>query len=157
GQSAINDRVRPVLAGQASSPWGVRQGLEYIEKRVGAPRDVISAIAGAPYFEMRQADTNPSLTVDQVLAALNDGITDQETGNYSKAIREQGGLAVRYGLQWTAYEGGPDTSGGNNIAAKRDATRDVRMQDLVQRYLRVWGAAGGGQFNWFVTGAGPWD
>jgi Carbohydrate binding module (family 6) len=66
-------------------------------------------------------------------------------------------LGVYYGLEPVAYEGGPDTFGPNNVAAKKGASFDPRMADLVQRYLAEMSARGMGLLNWYLGGATSWD
>jgi hypothetical protein len=62
-----------------------------------------------------------------------------------------------FGLQLLCYEGGPDTFGANNIAAKRTASRDLQMKDICIDFLNKWLAYGAsGQFEWFIAGAGNW-
>ena len=60
-------------------------------------------------------------------------------------------------MKFCAYEGGPDTFGPNTVVAKKAASLDPRMSSLVIRYLDIWYAKGGDQFNWFVLGASNFD
>ena len=60
-------------------------------------------------------------------------------------------------MKFCAYEGGPDTFGPNTVVAKKAASLDPRMSSLVIRYLNIWYAKGGDQFNWFVLGASNFD
>jgi PA14 domain/Carbohydrate binding module (family 35)/Carbohydrate binding module (family 6)/K319L-like, PKD domain len=152
GADQINARVRPVLASQVANPSILQMQLDYLQRRYGNPSQYIYAVAGAPYFNLNGGD-NPGLTSDQVLSLLSASIADIRSGVAGQALQQYAGLATSYGLQMMAYEGGPDTFGGNNIAAKRAATLDPRMRNLVDDYLAAWYGHGGGQFNWFVTGA----
>ncbi len=148
GQSAINGRVRPVLASQYANSLVVQQGLEFIERTYGAPSNYFYGIAEAPYIAMGSIDTtNPNLSVDDVISRLQ-GSADSNANRYYTYDT----FARRYGLQNMAYEGGPDVSGSNNQAAKKAAMLDPRMEALVQSYLNGWYKAQGGLFNWFVGG-----
>ncbi len=135
-------------------PYIARQGLDLIERTYGPPGQYFYAVAGAPYFDMGAADVSTTLTTDQVIAALSKGIDDDPTIN---AFEENAALARWHGMPYVAYEGGPDTFGPNNIAAKMAAQFDPRMKDLVARYLNNWYAYGFGLFNWFVAGATPYN
>lgn len=154
GASAINTRVRPVLAGQVANPDVVREGLVYIKKTYGTPKKYIYAIASAPYFGVWDADSNPNLTKDQVLDALSASV---DFWKNSIELKRMQAYATYYGLQHIAYEGGVDTFGSNNIAAKSAASYDPRMRGLVIRYLNNWYRNGGGLFMWFVAGATHWN
>lgn len=153
GNEAINRRIRPVLAYQIALNRFDNQ-LTFINKVYGPPNKFFWAIAVAPYFNLNGRDSNPKLTVDEVLAALSSSIDSYQNSN---TFDNLAALATQYGLKLTAYEGGPDTFGPNNIAAKKAATFDPRMKDLCIRYLNVWYTKGGDQFNWFTIGAGNFD
>ena len=151
GAAAINATVRPVLAYQVVAPYRYAAQLSYIEAAYGKPKNYFYAIAGAPYFNLGDADNNPNLSKQDVLNAFSDSITAiQNSGYLSDLIT----VATYYGLKMAAYEGGPDTFGPNNIQAKKDAMLDPQMTNLVERYLNVWYQKGGDQFNWFTLGAG---
>jgi hypothetical protein len=147
GASAINNQIRPVLASQFANPAILRNQLQFLDLRYGAPNQYLYAVAGAPYFNLRAVDSQTNLTVDQVIAALTNSMNQQIA-----AMPLFVHWATYYGLQDLAYEGGPDTSGPNNIAAKAAASLDPRMETLVINYLDAWYANGGGLFNWFVAG-----
>jgi hypothetical protein len=61
--------------------------------------------------------------------------------------------AKQWGLRMVGYEGGPDTFGDLNIAAKKAATLDPQMRGIVERYLNIWYSKGGDQFNWYTLGS----
>jgi hypothetical protein len=154
GEAEFRARVRPVLAGQLAQSVTVRQGLEFIERTYGPPKKFLSAVAGAPYFYVGPADASTTLTVDQILSGLSQGVdswrTDSELG---KMVT----YAYAMGLTPLVYEGGPDTFGPNNIAAKKAASLDPRMKDICVRFLQGMFANGIQDFNWFVAGASSWD
>jgi hypothetical protein len=154
GRVAMNNTVRMVLAGQSANPTIAREGLQLIERTYGPPGQFIYAVAGAPYFAIGTADSSTTLTTDQIISALSTAI---DSGTVTNAYEENAALARWYGMPYVAYEGGPDTFGPNNVAAKRAAQFDPRMKDLVVRYLNAWYAYGFGLFNWFVAGATPYN
>ncbi len=153
GAAAINTRIRPVLAYQLA-PYRFDTQLRYIEAVYGSPKNYFYALAIAPYFNLGDADANPNLGKQDVLNALSASIDGYQNGVILNDIVT---LSTYYGLKMTAYEGGPDTFGPNNIQAKKDATLDPQMQTLTQRYLNIWYGKGGDQFNWFTLGAGSFD
>lgn len=152
GDAAIGSTVRPVLASQSANPDLLKAQLDFLERTYGPPRQYLYAVAGAPYFSLQGDTANPNMTTDQVLAGLSAGL-DQVEAEFAPYAR----LAATYGLQDLAYEGGPDTFGGTNIAAKKAASLDPRMAGLIQRYLTDWFANGGGLFNWFIAGPTNYD
>jgi hypothetical protein len=149
-----SSRFRPVLANQYDNPFLVTDQLDFIQRTIGAPSGRLYAIANAPYFSIGEADERTDLTADDVLAGLSAAVDDIDTNG---KLEQWMALGADRGLTVAAYEGGPDTFGPNNIAAKRDASLDPRMQTLMERYLRIWYAKGGSQFNWFTLGAGSYD
>lgn len=151
------NRVRPVLAFQYANPDRTRNQLAYIAATRGVARRMISALAIAPYVNLGFAgDVSldmPGLGTDDVLRLLGDDIGRFE---HSGEMPVWVDMARSHGLALTAYEGGPDTFGPENVDSKTAATLDPRMQGLVERYLRAWFSQGGGQFNWFTLGADPY-
>ena len=147
GAGAINNQIRPVLASQMSNPYILQTGLQFLQNTYGAPSQYLYAVAGAPYFNLDGQDSQTNLTTDQVLAALSASMAQQ-----SATYPAYAGLATYYGLHDYAYEGGPDTFGPNNVAAKAAAALDPRMEAIVSQYLQNWFAAGGGLFNWYLAG-----
>lgn len=155
GPGSLNTRVRPVLAGQIVWSDQYKVSLDFISSVIGPPKNHVYCVAGAPYFNVADADTQTNLTTTQVLASLSRSI-DQTNG--SIMYERLAAYSAAWGLRpFMAYEGGVDTFGPNNVAAKRAANHDPAMRELCARYLRGWFAAGGGNFNWFVSGAGDWN
>ncbi|MBX7103853.1 MAG: Ig-like domain repeat protein [Gemmataceae bacterium] len=154
GDAAMNTRVRPVLAAQSANPETFRQAVKYINDRYGDVSRYVYALAGAPYFSLGSVDTNPNLTVDQVIAGLQAAM---QSAPEAMAYSQLAALAQGNGLKMVAYEGGPDTFGSNNIQAKKASQLDPRMQQIVVDYLNQWFSNGGGLFNWFTAGATNWD
>jgi hypothetical protein len=155
GPGSMNGRVRPILAGQFSRPHMYDVMVRYIESVWGRPNDYVYAISGAPYFMLGSIDSNRTdLSVDEILDALEVSVSRWEQ---DPSLERLAALTAWYNLApMTAYEGGPDTAGPNNLPNKRLAYYDQRMKIMCQRYLRHWFASGGGQFQWFTSGAQNW-
>lgn len=155
-------RVRPLLAGQVSSPFVVENGLEYIDAVFGPPRDFLHGIAGAPYFGIGPSDTNPQLTVDEIYAGFDSSIHNMSIAagfGEENFMAAHVAMAYHYGLEMRAYEGGPDTSGPNlgkpYLAIKGQANIDPRIEGRIATYLTNWYSWGDamGPLNYFVAGA----
>ena len=159
GESAMNDTVRPVYASQVVNPYLVQLGLDWMNRRGYFPGRYFYALAGAPYFNLGSADDQTNLTKTQVLDALALGVTDwfKEFQPGAMALEVYRAESLANGLQFVAYEGGPDTFGPHNIAAKKEASLDPRMADISEDYLNRWYQAGGDLFMWFVMGATNYD
>ena len=147
--------VRPVLATQIAWPgyWLV-DGLTFLNARFGAPNGYLYACAGAPYFNLGTADQSTTLTKQDVLNALTAGVNAFAT---DLNVDDCATLARFYNLKFLGYEGGPDTFGPNNIAAKKAASLDPEMQAICADYLDTWYSYGFDLINWFVAGATSYD
>ena len=158
GEAAFGDRLRPVFASQIGWPAVGLIGLDWINTVYGPPKNFFYGYAGAPYFNLGEADSKTDLTKDQVLKSMSDTIDSYaDVHGGGNMIAQYAATATYYGLKLLAYEGGPDTFGPNNIAAKREASLDPKMRELCVRYLNNWYKFGGGLFNWFVAGAGDYN
>lgn len=151
GASAINARVRPVLAGQHANPEVLRQSIEFIERTYGAPSKYLYGIATAPYFAYGSSHDQNTLSVDQILNLLKGSIN-----GLPHRYWQHDTYARRYGLANMTYEGGSHVTGSANLANKIAAQLDPRIKDLVKTYLNGWYAQGGGLFEWFVAGPTRW-
>ena len=156
GAGSMLTRVRPVLAAQIVWSEQYRVSLEYIAAVHGTPSELIYALAGAPYFNMGGLDQQRTdLSTNEVLGALEASVRQWQDSVYHERLAAY--------TQWyhlapfMGYEGGPDTFGPNNIAAKRAANHDPRIRPILEKYLNDWYAAGGGLFQYFVSGAGDWN
>ena len=153
GPGSMNTRVRPVLAAQFGATWQFERMLSFIDGAYGPAKDRIYALAVAPYFNLGGADTR-TLTPPEVLDALQ-GMLDRLPTSYQ--YEHLAAMTAWHGLRpFMAYEGGPDTTGSANVAAKRDAMYDPRIGSICTQYLRQWHEAGGGLFMWFHAGSGSW-
>jgi hypothetical protein len=150
-------RVRPILSGQVSFPFVIRNGIEYLNAVFGPPSNYLHGMAGAPYFNLGDYSKWDNLTTDQVLNAFNISIQEMspEAGwGQKNALGVHAVLAAWYNLAFHGYEGGPDTGGDYSLEAKTNATRDPRMTDICVTYLKAWYGYGFQELNWFVAGAG---
>jgi hypothetical protein len=156
-------RVRPLLCGQVSSPIVVDQGLMYLESVWGAPKTFLHGLCGAPYFGLpTRVNNNPNITLDDVFSGFDETIYNQSLAfgvDERNSLAVHVALAYHYGLEFRAYEGGPDTSGPNlgptYLGIKGNATVDSRIQQRVETYLTQWYQYGRvmGPLNYFVAGA----
>jgi hypothetical protein len=116
----------------------------------GDPKNYLYGIGVAPYFNLGSTNTLANATKEQILAAMNASVNGYQNGtSLSNAFSK----AKAYGIRMIAYEGGPDTFGDKNIAAKRAASLDPAMQGIIARYLTAWYTKGGDLFNYYTLGA----
>jgi hypothetical protein len=155
GEANWSKTVRPVLAAQIAWPdYWLRAELTFLNDRFGPPNNYLYACSGAPYFNLGEADKRTDLTKEQVLQALAENVKSQTT---DLAIETCATLARFYNLNFVGYEGGSDTFGPNNIAAKKAASLDPAMQKITEDYLHGWFGYGFDLLNWFVAGATNYD
>jgi len=141
GPAAINTTIRPVYANSYQSPFYAEDGLEYLYKVFGTPKNYLYAIASAPYFGITSSYTDVNSFFTSILGGANNvvpgfsgtpaysgvyplytGITYQSLANYAQ-------------LKNISYEGGPDVSALTNQAIPELANNDQRMGNLVKNYL----------------------
>ena len=158
GPSAINTRVRPVLAGQMANSFIVTEGIDLVDVGLNVrPNTVFYAISGAPYIfpsanNQASDDEVPGLTAAQLLAAIGTGVNNAPNAN-SYLYESHLALAAWHGLKVLAYEGGFDTFGNQNIAAKRTANLDPQIRTHCRNLLNRWHAFGFETFVYFNAGA----
>ena len=134
GAGSMRTRVRPVLAGQFAWSQQFFESLDFIERRLGRPRDLLYAIAAAPYYNLGDLDSRTNLTATEVLNGLTASERALAAGPQYEALAA---LTTWYGLDpFLAYEGGPDTFVGNNVLAKAQAHRDARIRPLMSGAIR---------------------
>jgi hypothetical protein len=150
----LNTRVRVVLSGQASSLGRFDNELTYLKTvfgpTAGDPRNYLFGIGIAPYFNIGATNTKAGATKDDILAAMNASVDAYQNGTMFNTAFSK---ANAYGIKLIAYEGGPDTYGAMNVAAKRAASLDPAIQGIIVRYLTAWYAKGGELFNYYTLGA----
>lgn len=157
GAAEVNKRFRVVYGVQYVYFDFTRRGIDFINDYYGDPSQYIYAIAAAPYFSSSYAESNTSATSQDILNALQLYTDSTIYPQYYSQIEQWAARATFYKLKLLAYEGGPDTYGSNNIAAKAQASRTAQMGSLCSNLLLKWYAYGGSLFNWFTAGAGNWN
>lgn len=154
GDAAMMTKVRPIFASQAVQPHVSKLGLDFIADVYGPPSRYFYAMAIAYYFGVGTQPETDGLNADQVLQAMSQSIDAMHKQTW---FETNVALARWYDMPLLGYEGGVDTFGPRNIAAKKAASLDARMLTLCTRHLTTWYQAGGGLFLWFTAGAGDWD
>lgn len=163
GATAINTRVRPVLAGQMATSFRVSEGLRVIDEGLNLrPNTVFYALAGAPYIFAdakpdAAADEVSGLTLDKLLSGMQAGVDNAPSEDSAYQYLTHAGLGAWYGLKVLAYEGGFDNFGSANVATKRLANLDARIRDICSSYLKQWYSYGFEQFLWFNAGAASYN
>lgn len=170
GPAAFNTRYRPILATQWSNRSIGEGQLMYLNKYIGAPKNLVYAIAGAPYYgltslsAMQAAVTDPALTVDQLVQDMQAYVTayyPQFKPNMTYAGQKWSGatqksLADYYGIRSVAYEGGEDLGQSTvNLANKTLATKDPRIGAIQTDYWGQWFGCGNDLFMQYTV-ASAW-
>lgn len=157
GADAINNQIRVVYGTQVAWIDFSQRGLEFINNYYGEPNQFFYGIGVAPYFNSSALEGSDTASKEDILNALQEDVNQIYAEN-SNLIEPWAARAAFFRLKLMAYEGGPDTFGGNNITAKRDASRDPQMKEICKDYLDKWYSYGNDNlFNWFVAGAGNWE
>jgi hypothetical protein len=164
GASSINTRVRVIIAAQIGNLYTYDVMFKYLNANYGRPGNYIYGMAGAPYFTMSQYNDRfvnghwttltKSATVNQLIGGMQ-----LSSGAYTKQ-RKFAGFWTHgkpYGVHLVMYEGGHDTFGPFNIAAKAKASLDPRMKTMMKNYLLAFFSQGGSAFNYYTLGADPYD
>ncbi len=150
GETAMNTRVRPVLASQSANPFMTRLQVEFIEKTYGKPSKFIYGIAGAPYLNPDEKVANKEgATAEEIVKAF-----DVE-GSIRKPTMEYLLLARFYRLHHLCYEGGLGIEGEANLVQKVAANRDPKIANVLTDYLNCWYGQGGELFMYYNL-AGMW-
>lgn len=139
----VNSRVRTILGAQIATMSRTTNHLKFLIQFYGEPKKFLYGVGVAPYANV---NGRPQSTAAEVIASLSKSI---DSFNFASPVS----LAKSWGLELLAYEIGFDTFGPDNIAAKRTASLDARMQEMVNRFVTRFYAAGGNLANWFTVGA----
>ncbi len=157
GTQELNNRFRVMLGAQLFNFYSCIQGVSYINKHYGNPVNSIYGVAVAPYFNTEDADATNTATPQEVLDAMQGKIDGFVFPQFDNQVDLYAARCRYFGLKLLCYEGGPDTFGPNNIAAKATASRDPQMKDMCYNFLQKWYAYGfDGLFNWFTAGSGDY-
>ena len=163
GATSINSRVRVVLAAQIANTSTYDTMLNYVNAVHGNPGKYFYTMAGAPYFTMREyqdrmvngrwTTLSKTLTKDHILGKMA-----ASSGAYAVVSKWQSfWRGKQWGIKLSMYEGGNDTFGPFNIAAKSAASLDPRMKTLMKQYLNGFFAAGGTAFHYFTLGSANYN
>lgn len=109
----------------------------------------------------RNVTTSPDITPDMVVESLLSNVAALSTSSPTAWVHpfaEFSAISAFYGVAVHAYEGGPDTSGGEGaraIMALANASLDARMADVVVGIVEAWQSWGFSTFNYFTLGTQP--
>jgi hypothetical protein len=123
--------VAPVLAGWALGAGYSDAGLAFIQANYGAPKDYVSYVAQAPYFQTADDTTTGSLSTLFPAMQANIASMDATYQDFAK-------LGAQYGIGIVAYEGGQSLTGTTNQTIKHLAQHDERMYETYKTYLSLW-------------------
>jgi hypothetical protein len=164
GGNSLNTRVRIIVAAQIGNLYTFDVMLKYLNANYGRPGNYIYAMAGAPYFTMGQYNdkiVNGKWTTLNKNASVNQLIGGMQlsAGSYTKIKKFSTfwSHGTPFGVRLAMYEGGHDTFGPFNIAAKAKATLDSRMKSMMKNYLLAFFAQGGASFNYYTLGSNEYD
>ncbi|WP_019506243.1 hypothetical protein [Pleurocapsa sp. PCC 7319] len=144
------DRIKPVLAGQASNSWHISKGLEHLTATSRQSSCNLHAIAIAPYIDTYDGeDFNPN-SVDEVFSSMR----EYYEAEIKPQITEHAELAKNYNLKLYAYEGGQHLTGSDALEIKTAAQNDPRMGQLLQDYFCFWKESGGEDFVYYSSISG---
>jgi len=158
GASAINDRVRVILAGQQVYAGRSDNHLNYIKNTFGDPKNYVYATSTALYFGSATASSTDPLQINEGMIAQIDAQTTMPTSQGYRPVHVT--KASSWGLVGgcTSYEGGPslpEGGGTNNLAAQIRSHRTQRMADVITRnYRQGWSDIGGGLALYFTLTSG---
>ncbi|MBS1561684.1 MAG: hypothetical protein JSS89_08780 [Bacteroidetes bacterium] len=154
GASAINERVRVILAGQQAYPGRSDNHLNFIKNTFGDPKNFVYATSTALYFGSTKAsNTDPTVINDGMIEAIDAQITAPTSALYRKTHITK---AAAWGLVGgcTSYEGGvslPEGGNTNNLAAQIRANRTPAMANVITHSYRPgWSELGGGLALYFT-------
>ncbi|MCB9251956.1 MAG: T9SS type A sorting domain-containing protein [Flavobacteriales bacterium] len=158
GKNEINKRIRVILAGQHSYNARTDLHLNYINDKIGPPKEYIYATSMALYFtSTRESSANPVVINEGMLEDIEDQISNlQSSLNRQKHINKVKTWDLAGGC--TSYEGGPHVpSGGGttNLDNQILAHRTTNMQKVLEKnYLEGWKNLGGGLAMYFTLNSG---
>lgn len=151
---ADSARVVRVLASQAANGWIAEQVLGW---RDGFRR--ADALAIAPYFGGSLGSGTGASQAAMTEAEVLDALSQQIEGTVRGFIEANARIALTYGVQLVAYEGGQHLVSAQMLPAYEPAVtrlfqavnRHPRMGELYARYFELWYGAGGGLFLAFES------
>jgi hypothetical protein len=141
--------IRPVLGWQETNYQYYTSTFPWFESTYGPPKAFFYGMGNANYW-------GPS-DYSSVTAAINSLIA-AEPASYA-TTQNFTTIAAYYGLKNVAYEGGPGLGGDGNTAAGQNAlaaSRDPRMEAIVEQHYLNWYAAGGDLASFYRGVYGTW-
>jgi hypothetical protein len=155
----INTRVRVIVAAQVSNLSTYDTMFKFLNDVYGKPGNYIYAMAAAPYFTMGAYNdklVNGRWTTLKKNATVADllGTMKASSGAYANSGKYSSFWArgKPYGVKLAMYEGGHDTFGPFNIAAKSQATLSPQMKSMMKGYLSQFFNEGGSVFHYYTLG-----
>ncbi len=162
-------RLEVVLAGQTGNPWHIDKALEYYRDNGIEPREVIDALAIAPYIhvhgkysELDRLMEAMMENVEGALALARKGMPADEARDANRlyyGIRRHKDIADRHGLKLYAYEGGQHVwhNRVTDGAMIGRAQRHPAMRRIYRDYFRLWETVNpGGLFMHYTFTSGSW-
>ena len=144
------NRIKPVLAGQASNSWHISKGLEHLSATGRQDSCNLHAIAIAPYIDTYDGeDFNPN-SLEEVFSSMR----EYYEAEIKPQIEEHAELAKNNNLKLYAYEGGQHLTGYHALDIKTAAQNDPRMGQLLQDYFCFWQKSGGEDFVYYSSISG---
>lgn len=133
GEQEFGNKFKIVLNCQIGRQKFGTEAMKYILQYGSGTQvsDHVNYLGVAPYYNMGENQVLEGLTVDQIIASLDDSITLM-INNVDVFMREMYGT---WNMKTITYEGGTDTFGLGSIANKRLAQFDPRHKAMVERYL----------------------
>jgi hypothetical protein len=123
--------VAPVLSGWALGTAYSDDGLQFIQANYGDPKQHVTYVAQAPYFNTPDDSSTGALA--SLFTALDGNISGMDA-----MFKDFAKLVAQYGLQMAAYEGGQSLTGMTNQSIKHLAQHDERMYEAYKTYLTLW-------------------
>jgi hypothetical protein len=123
--------VAPVLSGWALGPGYSDVGLQFIVAHYGDPKQYVTYVAQAPYFNT--PDDTSTGALDALFTALNANIAGMVA-----TFKDFARLGAQYGIPIAAYEGGQSLTGTTNQSFKHLAQHDQRMYEAYKSYFALW-------------------
>jgi len=151
---AASNRVSMVLGGQTGLTYWATTGLAFVQSYLGVnPNTLFGELAIAPYFGNDMgSDNTASLTADTLFSDLSTFVST----TLNQWIKDAKAVAVQYGLNLSAYEGGQNLFNLVNGTLANQVQSDPRMGQIYQQALTVWEQDGGGLYNLFSNNGPFW-
>lgn len=171
GDSAMMSKVRPIFSTQVGNAnTYLSSGLQWAQAFYGQvrnaaplnpvvrkPSDIWYGGGGAAYYN---SSADPRNTESGTMERY---FSDLPTPNFAKTSVIDSIWTHAYGLNYVAYEGGPNpgettpqNAGGAEIS--RAYNNDPRMKDRMLLAQDIWDQAGGDELVYFIySGSGPWS